>query len=357
MLAPLSFSLSTPDDFHVHLRQDAMLPDLLTASARSFGRVCVMPNTRPPGTSASLVIAYHDSIKNLAQTLHIDTVMTLYLTEQTTVRDIEIAVHKRVRACKLYPKNATTHSGEGVKDIQQIYSVLGKMEELGMILLVHGEVTDENVDVFEREAVFIENYLKNIVQMFPKLKIVLEHVTTKEGVEFVLSAPETVAATITPQHLLYSRNALFKGGLRPHLYCLPILKAELHRQALIGALLSKNPKFFAGTDSAPHARENKEKDCGCAGCYTAPIAIELYAEAVEISLLAENKFSVEEMQSILQGFCSVFGAQFYGLPFNKGTIILKKIAHNIPLSYRVGDVEVVPLRAGEQLGWTAERSI
>lgn len=339
----MQLTLTRPDDWHLHVRDGEVLHSVVPHSARQFKRAIIMPNLKPPVTTTQQALAYRERILTAVPSgSGFEPLMTLYLTDNTPPSEIKRAkASGRIKACKLYPAGATTHSDLGVTDIQNIYPVLEAMQEHGLLLLVHGEVTDPEVDIFDREAVFIERVLSPLVNRFPDLKIVLEHLTTQEGVNFVRNAPATVAATLTAHHLLYNRNAIFKGGIRPHYYCLPILKRENHRQALLAAATSGNPKFFLGTDSAPHARHAKETDCGCAGCYTAFAALELYAEAFEMAGTLDK----------LEGFASFFGADFYGLPRNTDTVTLKKDSVPAAEAYSFGYDTLVPLRAGEILTW------
>lgn len=339
----MQLTLTRPDDWHLHVRDGEVLQSVVPHSARQFKRVIIMPNLRPPVTTTGQALAYRERILAAVPAgSGFEPLMTLYLTDNMSPQEIKRARDSgRVKACKLYPAGATTHSDLGVTDIENIYPVLEAMQEQGLLLLVHGEVTDPEVDIFDREAVFIERVLDPLVNRFPGLKIVLEHLTTRQGVNFVSNAPATVAATLTAHHLLYNRNAIFKGGIRPHYYCLPILKRENHRQALLAAATGGNPKFFLGTDSAPHARHAKETDCGCAGCYTAFAALELYAEAFEMAGALDR----------LEGFASFFGADFYGLPRNTDTVTLKKDSTPVAETYRFGDDTLIPLRAGEILTW------
>jgi len=304
----------------------------------------VMPNLKPPVTTTALALAYRERIlAALPAGSRFEPLMTLYLTDNT--RPGEIAAAKAsgmVRAVKYYPAGATTNSDSGVTAIEKCYGVVEKMAEVGKTLLLHGEVTDNEVDVYDRERVFIERTLVPLVERFPRLRVVLEHITTREAAEFVKAAPPRVAATITAHHLLMSRNAMFAGGVRPHLYCLPILKREIHREALVAAAVSGNPKFFLGTDSAPHARHTKENDCGCAGMYTAHAGIELYAEV----------FAAAGALDRLEGFASHFGPDFYGLPRNTDRIVLSDQAWNVPASLPFGADTLVPLRAGGAIGWS-----
>jgi dihydroorotase len=335
--------ITRPDDWHLHLRDGPALPDVLRASARVFGRAIVMPNLKPPVTTTDAARSYRDRIlAALPEALVFEPLMTLYLTDHTTADEIARArASGVVHAIKYYPAGATTHSASGVTHLDRVYPALAAMEEHGLVLSLHGEVTDPDVDMFDREKVFVERLLQRIVGDFPRLSIVLEHITTRDAAEFVASAPPTVAATITPQHLLWSRNALFVGGLRPHYYCLPILKREEHRQALVAAATSGNPRFFLGTDSAPHPRGAKENACGCAGCYSAHAAIELYAEAFEAAAALDR----------LEAFASFHGADFYGLPRHADTITLVRDDWQVPAHYPFGDDVVVPLRAGESVRW------
>ncbi len=336
--------LTRPDDFHLHLRDGAALAAVLPDTARRFARAIVMPNLKPPVTTVALAAAYRQRIlAALPAGAGFEPLLTLYLTDGTPPREIDAAVASGfVYAVKLYPAGATTNSDSGVTDLARCAATLARMEQLGLPLLVHGEVTDAAVDVFDREAVFIERVLDPLLRDFPALKVVLEHVTTAEGVEFVRAAEVNVAATITAHHLLLNRNALFAAGLRPHHYCLPLLKREYHRQALLAAATSGNPKFFLGTDSAPHGKSAKEAACGCAGCYTAHAALELYAAAFEQAGALDR----------LDAFASEHGARFYGLPRNAGSITLVKSPQSVPASLPYGDGDtLVPLFAGEALDW------
>ncbi len=332
-----------PDDWHLHLRDGPNMAAVLAATATVFGRAIVMPNLRPPVTTTELARAYRERILGaLPEGSSFIPLMTLYLTDNTN--PAEIAAAKRsgfVHAVKYYPAGATTHSDAGVTALERVYPALEAMQNHGVVLSVHGEVTDGDVDIFDRERVFIERSLTTIVRDFPALKIVLEHITTAEAAAFVAAAGPGLAATITPQHLVYSRNALFAGGVRPHLYCLPILKRERHRHALVAAATSGDPKFFLGTDSAPHATHTKENACGCAGCYSAPVALALYAEAFEAAGALDR----------LEGFASLFGADFYGLPRNGDKVTLEREPWIVPSEYPFGEHRVVPLRAGEKVFW------
>jgi len=341
--APARLTLARPDDWHLHLRDGGAMAAAVGATARVFGRALVMPNLKPPVATTEQAHRYRERIiQALPPDSRFQPLMTLYLTDSTDAGEIATAKASGiVHAVKYYPAGATTHSESGVTALERAYPALAAMEQRGVVLSLHGEVTDPDVDVFDRERVFVDRSLTRIVRDFPALKVVLEHITTRDAVEFVVSAPATVAATITPQHLIYSRNALFTGGIRPHLYCLPILKRETHRLALVEAAASGNPKFFLGTDSAPHARQAKENACGCAGCYSAHAALELYAEAFEQAGALDR----------LEGFASRFGADFYGLPRNTDTMTLTHAPWIVPAEYPLGEHTVVPLRAGETLRW------
>ncbi|OOZ40554.1 dihydroorotase [Solemya pervernicosa gill symbiont] len=338
-------TITRPDDWHLHLRDDEAMQAVVAHTAERFGRAIVMPNLRPPVTTTEQALAYRDRIlKALPEGSAFEPLMTLYLTDNTPPEEIEkAAADGAVKAVKLYPAGATTNSDSGLTDIHKAEATLQKMAEVGMPLLVHGEVTAKEVDIFDREARFLDEVLKPLIDRIPDLKVVAEHITTKEMAEFVLQASDNVAATITPQHLLYNRNAMLVGGIRPHFYCLPILKREIHREKLIEVATSGNPKFFLGTDSAPHAKGAKESACGCAGVYSAHAAIEFYAEAFDAAGALDK----------LEGFASHFGADFYGLPRNSDTITLKKESWEVPESYPFGDEKVIPLRAGNPLNWKA----
>jgi len=342
-MSPRRIRLVRPDDWHLHLRDGAALAAVLPATASVFGRAIVMPNLKPPVTTTAAARAYRERIVDvLPAGSTFEPLMTLYLTDETSPDEVARAKASGfVHAVKYYPAGATTNSQSGVSAVTRAYPALAAMEREGVVLAIHGEVTDADVDVFDRERVFVERELAAIVRDFPALRIVLEHVTTREGVAFVTDAPPNVGATITPQHLLYSRNALFAGGLHPHLYCLPVLKREVHRAALVAAATSGNPKFFLGTDSAPHARHTKENGCGCAGCYSAPIALPVYAEVFEDANALDR----------LEGFASLHGAAFYGLAPNAGTITLVREAWLVPDALPFGDDAIVPLRAGDELRW------
>lgn len=337
-------TLTRPDDWHLHLRDDAQLRAVLPDTARRFGRAIVMPNLRPPVTTTALAERYRARILSALPTgARFQPLMTLYLTDNT--RSAEIARAQAsgfVHAVKYYPAGATTNSDSGVTDVRRCAEALDAMSAAGIPLLVHGEVTDATVDVFDRERVFLETVLAPLLERHPRLKVVVEHITTREAAQFVLAAPAGVAATITAHHLLLNRNALFNGGIRPHHYCLPVLKREVHREALIAAAVSGNPKFFLGTDSAPHARHTKEASCGCAGIYSAHAGVELYAEA----------FDRAGQLARLEGFASRFGPAFYGLPQNTDTIALEKRSWRVPDDIAFGDDRLVPFRAGETVAWS-----
>ena len=332
-----TITIRRPDDWHVHLRDGAMLDEVAPYTARQFARAIIMPNLAPPVTTAAAASAYRDRILAAAGP-GFTPLMTAYLTDDIAPDEIWRGHGDGTWvAAKLYPAGATTNSASGVTDIRNISSVLERMERIGMVLCVHGEVTDPSVDVFDREAVFIDRVLSGVARDFPDLKIVFEHVTTRDAVQFVEASGPNVAATLTPHHLIINRNALFAGGLRPHAYCLPVAKREEHRLAVRKAATSGNPKFFLGTDSAPHAREAKESGCGCAGIFNAPFALESYAAV----------FDEEGALDRLEGFASEHGARFYGLPFNEGKITLERAAVEVPEEI----AGVVPFHAGETVGW------
>ena len=339
----MHLTLTRPDDWHLHLRDDEALQDVVPHTARQFARAIVMPNLKPPVTTTAQALAYRERIlAALPEGMTFEPLMTLYLTDRTPPEEIARAKESgMVHGVKLYPAGATTHSDAGVTDLRHCDATLAAMAELGMPLLVHGEVTDPDVDVFDREAVFIERELKPLLDHHPDLRLVLEHVTTREGVRFVREAGDRVAGTLTPQHLLFNRNALFAGGLRPHHYCLPVLKRECHREALLEAATSGDPKFFLGTDSAPHARSAKESACGCAGIFSAPLALECYALAFERAGALDR----------LEAFASHHGPDYYGLPRNSGTLTLVREAWTVPEEYPFGKDRIVPLFAGEQMPW------
>ena len=339
----MQLTLTRPDDWHLHLRDGVALAAVLPDTARQFARAIVMPNLKPPVTTVDQARAYRARIlAALPNGLQFEPLMTLYLTDLTPPAEIATArASGFVHAVKYYPAGATTNSENGVTDLARVYPVLAEMEKHDLPLLLHGEVTDRDIDVFDREAVFIERHLAPLARAFPKLRMVLEHVTTRQAVHFVEEAGPHVAATITAHHLLLNRNAMFAGGIRPHTYCLPVLKREEHRQALVRAATGGNPKFFLGTDSAPHGRRAKEAACGCAGIYTAHTALELYAEVFE-QAQALDRF---------EAFASFHGADFYRLPRNRDTITLIKEPWSVPGELPMGDDVLVPLRAGGQLGW------
>ena len=331
-------TIRRPDDWHVHLRDGAMTTLVAPYTARRFARAIVMPNLKPPVTTAAMAAAYRKRIVAATAGTGFAPLMTCYLTDHTDADDLAAGHAAGVfTAAKLYPAGATTNSASGVTDVARLAPVLARMEAIGMPLLVHGEVTDPAIDIFDREAAFLERVLAGVLRDFPALKVVLEHITTEDAARFVAEGPDTLAATITPQHLLLDRNALFDGGLRPHAYCLPVLKRERHRRAVVAAAVSGSPKFFLGTDSAPHDVSAKESGCGCAGIFNAPFALESYATV----------FDREGALDRLEGFASEHGARFYGLPLNEGTVTLERAEVSVP--ERIG--EVVPFHAGETLGW------
>ena len=337
-----TLTITRPDDWHLHVRDGDVLKDVVPATARCFGRAIIMPNLVPPVTDAGMAMAYQQRIMAALPEGHpFEPLVTLYLTEKTTPAQIHEARKAGIVAAKLYPAGATTNSASGVRDIRRIDEVLAAMAECGMLLLVHGEVTDSDIDIFDREKVFLEQVLAPTLARFPNLKVVLEHITTADSVEFVMASSHKLAATITPQHLMYNRNHMLVGGIRPHLYCLPILKRERHQKALQDAVVSGDKRFFLGTDSAPHEIGKKESACGCAGCYSAFAAIELYAEAFELLGVLDK----------LEAFASFNGADFYGLPRNTDTITLVKEAWTAPESLPLGGGRIVPLRAGETIQW------
>ena len=332
-----------PDDWHLHVRDGATMASVVPFTARQFARAVIMPNLKPPVTTVAQAQAYRDRIlAAVPKGYHFQPLMTLYLTDATQPEQIYAAKNSGfVIGAKLYPAGATTHSDAGVTSIEKIFPALGAMEECGLVLQVHGEVTDPDIDIFDREAVFIDRILSRVADRFPRLRIVFEHVTTREAVQFVSSARPGVAATITPQHLLLNRNAIFQGGVRPHLYCLPVLKRERDRLALVQAATGDDPRFFLGTDSAPHARHTKESACGCAGVFSAHAAIELYAEAFDLAGRLDR----------LEAFASERGPDFYDLPRNKDSIVLERAAWQPPATYPFAQDELVPFRAGEPVTW------
>ena len=339
---PAAITFTRPDDWHLHLRDGTALAAVLPFTARQFARAIVMPNLKPPVVTAAAAVAYRDRIlAALPAGSDFQPLMTLYLTDSTTPEEIARAKAAGVVALKLYPAGATTNSDAGVTDIRKTHATLEAMQRHGLLLLVHGEVTDPEVDIFDREAVFIDRVMRPLRRDFPALKVVFEHITTAEAAQYVAGAAEPTAATITAHHLLYNRNALFTGGLRPHYYCLPVLKKERHRQALVQMATSGSPRFFLGTDSAPHAAALKEQSVCGAGCYTAPAALELYAEAFEAAAALDR----------LEAFASFHGPDFYGLPRNIGTVTLKRQDWALPAELPFGDATIKPLRAGETLHW------
>lgn len=336
-------TLTRPDDWHLHVRNSAILKSVLPHTTRQFGRAIIMPNLKPPVTTVAHALQYRNEIlAALPKGADFDPLMVLYLTETTSQDEIKKATqNKHIHGFKLYPAGATTHSDSGVTNLLAVYPLFEYMQELDMPLLIHGEVTRDDIDIFDREREFIERDLTAIVRQFPALRIVVEHATTEDAVQFVESAPNNIAATITPQHLMYNRNALLAGGIRPHHYCLPILKREKHRQALVKAATSGNRKFFLGTDSAPHLQHLKESACGCAGCYSAHAALEFYAEI----------FAEANALDKLEGFASFHGADFYGLPHNTSQVTLKKKAWKIPEHFVIENHRLIPLKAGETIHW------
>ena len=337
-------TLRRPDDWHVHLRDGAMLASVVDYTARQFGRAIVMPNLKPPVTTVAAARAYRERILAAVEPgLEFTPLMTCYLTDGMDPGEVERGFAEGVfTACKLYPAHATTNSAAGVTDVRHIHSVLEAMERIGMPLLIHGEVTDHEVDIFDREAVFIDRVLRKLVADFPALKVVFEHITTADAVAFVEASGPNVAATITPHHLAINRNAMFEGGIRPHFYCLPIAKREPHRLALCRAATSGSPKFFLGTDSAPHPVGDKETSCGCAGIFNAPFAIESYART----------FEEEGALHHLEAFASENGPRFYGLPLNTGTVTLERRTAPVPEVLKLAAADLVPFHAGEELGWS-----
>lgn len=339
----ISITLIRPDDWHLHLRDDEQMRAVLPDTARRFARAIIMPNLKPPVVTTGMALAYRERIlAALPRGMRFEPLMTLYLTDNTSAAEITQAkVSGAIHGVKYYPAGATTHSDAGVTDIAKCYATLAAMEQADMPLLVHGEVTDASVDVFDREKVFIDRVLIPITQRFPKLRVVFEHITTREAVAFVKGASGNIAATITAHHLLLNRNAMFSAGIRPHHYCLPVLKREVHRYALIEAAISGNPKFFLGTDSAPHSKSAKESACGCAGIYTAHAGIEFYAEAFEQAGALDK----------LEAFASFYGADFYKLPRNQDSITLTKENWDVPAQLEFAGETLVPLRAGGSVGW------
>jgi dihydroorotase len=337
-----TLTLTRPDDWHLHVRDGAALQTVVPHTAAQFGRAIIMPNLKPPVTTAALAMAYKARILAAVPAgVQFEPLMTLYLTDNLPPEEIVKAKAAGVVACKLYPAGATTNSDAGVTDLKKIYPTFEAMQKVGMLLLVHGEVTSSDIDLFDREAAFIETQLIPLRRDFPELKIVFEHITTKDAADYVMAADKFMGATLTAHHLLFNRNAIFTGGIRPHYYCLPVLKRETHRVALLNAATSGNARFFLGTDSAPHPAHLKEHAAGCAGCYTAHAALEMYAEAFD---------SVGKLDQ-LEAFASFNGADFYGLPRNKGQITLKRESWTPPESFQFGEADLKPLRSGEALPW------
>ncbi len=335
-------TLTRPDDWHLHVRDAQALATVVPHTAAQFGRAIIMPNLRPPVTTAAQALAYKQRILAAVPAgVDFEPLMTLYLTDSLPADEIARAKDAGVVALKLYPAGATTHSDAGVTDLRKTYATLQAMQRAGMPLLVHGEVTSPEIDLFDREAVFIEQQLIPLRRDFPELKIVFEHITTKEAAQYVAEADRFVAATVTAHHLLFNRNALFTGGIRPHYYCLPVLKREIHRLALVQAVSSGSPKFFLGTDSAPHPAHLKEHASGCAGCYTAHAALEMYAEAFDAAGALDK----------LEAFASFNGPAFYGLPRNAGSVTLRRESWVSPESFAFGEAQLKPLRGGESLPW------
>jgi dihydroorotase len=335
-------TITKPDDWHLHVRDGAALNTVVPHTAAEFGRAIIMPNLKPPVTTAAQALAYKQRIlAAVPQGMNFEPLMTLYLTDNLPADEIARAKDAGVVAAKLYPAGATTNSDAGVTDMRKTYKTLEAMQKAGMLLLVHGEVTSSDIDLFDREAVFIDTQLIPLRKDFPELKIVFEHITTAEAAQYVAQSDQYTGATITAHHLLYNRNAIFTGGIRPHYYCLPVLKRETHRLALVKAATSGSPKFFLGTDSAPHPAQLKEHATGCAGCYTAHAAMPMYAEAFD------NAGALDK----LEGFASFYGADFYGLPRNTGTLALRKESWTPPESFAFGEADLKPLRSGEALPW------
>ena len=341
--SPNSITITRPDDWHLHLRDGAIMASVLPHTARQFARAIIMPNLKPPVTTTEQALAYRERIlAALPAGMQFEPLMTLYLTDNTTPEEILRAKASGViHGVKLYPAGATTNSDAGVTDVRKCYAALEAMQRVGMPFLMHGEVTDPDIDIFDREAVFIDRIMTPLRRDMPELKVVFEHITTKEAAQYVSESGPSTAATITAHHLLYNRNELFKGGIRPHYYCLPVLKRETHRLALVQAATSGNARFFLGTDSAPHARDTKEHACGCAGCYTALHAMELYAHA----------FDQAGALGKLEGFASIHGPAFYKLPRNSGTITLVRESWTLPAELAMGNATVVPLNGGETIAW------
>ncbi len=345
IMEPMELEIVRPDDCHLHLRDGAPMADVLPSTAAIFGRAVVMPNLVPPVTTTERAVDYRQRILDaLPHGNGFEPLMTLYLTDETSPDEIRRAQQAGIVGIKLYPAGATTNSDAGVTDLERVDPAVAAMAELGLPLLVHGEVTDPDIDVFDRERIFIDRVLGPLLERLPNLRVVFEHVTTADAVEFVRGCGPRVAATITPQHMMYNRNALLVGGVRPHHYCLPVLKRERHRRAVVDAATSDDARFFLGTDSAPHARTAKEAGCGCAGCFSAPVAMALYAEIFDAAGALDR----------LESFASVRGAEFYGLPRRRDRIRLVRTRWRVPSSYPFGDDEVVPLAAGDEINWRVE---
>ena len=340
-----SITITAPDDWHLHVRDGKVLANVVPHSASNFSRAIIMPNLTPPVTSTALAHEYEARISDqIPRDSGFKPLLTLYLTDNMPVEEVYKAKEEGILAFKLYPAGATTNSDSGVTDIKLCFPILKAMEETGILLLIHGEVVDPAVDIFDRERVFIEGTLQTILDNFPNLKVVLEHITTKHAVQFLEGAPDNVGATVTPQHMLMNRNSLLVGGIKPHFYCLPILKREEHRQAIVAAVTTGNPHYFLGTDSAPHPIWSKLSACGCAGIYSAPVALPIYAKIFEDAGALDN----------FEKFASINGAKFYGLPRNEHMVKLVKEPWKVPESYQFGDGMVVPLCAGEELAWKLE---
>ena len=334
--------ISKPDDMHLHLREGGMLKIVSQHSASQFGRAIIMPNLKKPITNTSLAHSYYDEIKKYTKNYQFKPLMTIYFNGELVLEELKkIEASSKIIGIKLYPKGVTTNSNKGLDSFQSGYNIFEMMEELDIPLLIHGEVNDTNVDIFDREKIFIEKHLIRAHEEFPKLRIVLEHISTKDATEFVKESSNKIAATITPQHLLYNRNELFLGGLRPHAFCLPVLKREEHRLAVLDAAISGNPKFFLGTDSAPHKRSEKESSCGCAGIYSALNAMEIYAE------IFDRNNAIEK----LENFCSKFGADFYKLNQSKEKLKLTRSKNKVPTVIKIDNGDVVPLMAGQEISW------
>lgn len=338
--------IQQPDDWHLHIRTGSLMTTVVNHTALLFGRAIIMPNLTPPITSVDQAKSYYQSIKSaLPADSHFEPLMTLYLTESMSPKQLQsIKDNPQIKAIKYYPAGATTNSESGVRSLEKVYPLIAEMEKLDIPLLIHGEVVDQTVDIFDREKQFIDRHLLKLHKQFPALRIVFEHITTRNAVEFVKSTGPVIAATITPQHLLMNRNALFQGGIRPHHYCLPVLKHEKHRTALLEAACSGDSQFFLGTDSAPHLQKTKESACGCAGIYSAPIALALYAEAFE----SQNALAK------LEQFASINGAEFYKLAVNKRKLRLFKLESQVEEAYKIGSEKLIPLRAGQSIAWQAE---